>query len=180
MSLEAQVSGVANLPKAGDRLSVTISIGEARAEFSGTPEIVMQSVNSFISKQVPELDLAKRLSLNFSTKDLIERFRDYVKITPEGPRVWSSEKKLSDKEIIALQLVAQRIAAETRNGVLPWMTLTSLQEVTSLNPKSLSSRLSEMNKAGYVSKETTDDDKSQFKISTIGVEWLSGLLSRKS
>jgi len=168
-------------PTLGDRnekLNVAISLGDVRAEFSGTPEIVMQSINNFISKNIPEIDLAKKLSMNFSTKDLVEKFREYVKITPEGPRIWTESAKLSDKEVVALQLVAQRIASETKEGSSPWLTLTTLQEATSLNPKSLSSRLSEMSKAGYVSKQTADD-KSQFKISTIGIEWLSNLLTKK-
>lgn len=160
------------------KLNVTVVLGDAKAEFSGSPEIVIQSVNSFISKQIPEIDLARKLSMNFSAKELVEKFKDFVKITPEGPRIWSAERKLSDKEIVGLQLVAQKIASETR-GVSPSMTLNSLQESTSLNPKSLSSRLSEMTKAGYVIREV-NDEKTQFKITTIGTEWLSTLLQKKA
>jgi hypothetical protein len=161
------------------RLVVTISMGDAKAEFSGSPEVVLQSVNSFILKQMPEIDLARKLSMNFSTKDLIEKFKEYVKITPEGPRIWSQERKFSDKELVGLQLVAQRIASQTREGVSQLMSLALLQETTSLNPKSLSSRLSEMTKSGYVLRDT-NDDKTQFKITTTGIEWLSGLLMKKS
>jgi hypothetical protein len=161
-----------------ERLVVTVSLGDTHAEFSGSPEAVLQSVNNFISKTIPEIDLAKKLSMNFSTKDLVEKFKDFVRITPEGPRIISDQTKLSDKEMIALQLVAQRIASATREGASPWMSLSTLQESTSLNPKSLSSRLSELAKTGYVTKESIDD-KSQFKISTIGVEWISALLMKK-
>ena len=164
---------------ASQKLVVSISLGDAKAEFSGSPEIVLQSVNSFILKQIPEIDLARRLSMNFSTKDLVEKFKEYVKITPEGPRIWSQEREFSDKELVGLQLVAQRIASETREGASPLMSLALLQEITSLNPKSLSSRLSEMTKAGYVSRDA-NDDKTQFKITTTGIEWLSGLLARKN
>lgn len=161
-----------------DRLVVTVSLGDAKAEFSGTPEIVLQSMNNFISKSIPEIDLAKKVSMNFSTKDLIEKFKDFVRITPEGPRVLTGLVKLSDKEFVALQLVAQRIASETRVGTSPWVNLATLQESTSLNPKSLSSRLSELAKVGYVAKETAEE-KSQFKITTIGIDWLSTTLTKK-
>ncbi len=161
-----------------DRLTVSVSLGDRKAEFSGSPEIVLQSINSFISKSVPEIDLAKKLSMNFSVKDLVEKFQNFVRITPEGPRILTEDAKLSDKEVVALQLVAQRIASETRAGVSAWLTLSNLQERTSLVPKTLSSRLSELSKAGYVIKEVTDD-KSQFRISTIGIDWLSGVLSKK-
>jgi hypothetical protein len=160
------------------KLVVIVSLGDTRADFSGTPEIVLQSINNFISKTVPEIDLAKKLSMNFSTKELIEKFEKYVRITPEGPRIVWEQTKLSDKELIALQLVAQRISFETQSGSSPGLSLSQLQEITSLNPKSLSSRLSELAKIGYVTKETIDD-KSQFRISTIGVDWLSNLMSKK-
>ena len=75
----------ATLGEKNEKLTVSISLGAARAEFSGSAEIVMQSINNFISKNIPEIDLAKKLSMNFSTKDLVEKFKDYVKITPEGP-----------------------------------------------------------------------------------------------
>lgn len=161
------------------KLIVSISMGDAKAEFSGSPEIVLQSLNSFILKQVPEIDLARKLALSFSTKELVELFKDHVRITPEGPRVWNQARKFSDKELVALQLVAQRIASETRESTSPLMSLGLLQESTMLNPKSLSSRLSEMTKAGYVSRET-NDEKTQFKITTTGVVWLSNLLLKKN
>ena len=160
------------------KVRVSISVGNANAEFSGSPEVVIQSVNSFISKQIPEIDLARKLAMNFSTRDLVDKFKDFVKITPEGPRVWNQERKLSDKEIVGLQLVAQRIASETRENTSSSLTLAQLQESTGLNPKSLSSRLSELTKAGYVQRESTDE-KTLFKMTTVGVEWLSTLLGRK-
>src|SRR5579871_3234055 len=123
-------------------LNVTVSLGDAKAEFSGTPEIVLQSVNNFVSKNVPEINLARKLSMNFSTKDIVEKFQDFVRITPEGPRIWTQDGRLSDKEQVGLQLVAQRIAADTSEKVSQSLPLNALQEATSLNPKSLSSRLS--------------------------------------
>lgn len=161
-----------------DRLTVSVTFGDSKAEFSGSPEVVLNAINGFISKTIPEVDLARKLSMNFSTKDLIEKFKDFVRITPEGPRVLADQAKLSDKEVVALQLVGQRIAAETRPGSSPWLSLSMLQESTSLNPKSLSSRLSELSKAGYVAKETVDD-KSQFRLTTIGIDWLANLLTKK-
>jgi hypothetical protein len=168
------------------RLNVSITLGDTTAEFSGTPEAVLQSVNSFISRQIPEMDLARKLALNFSVKDLVEKFKDFVRITPEGPRVWNQEekggRKMSDKELIGLQLVSQKIASETRDGVQSSVTLASLQESTALNPKSISSRLSEMTKAGYVIRDTNEEEGNEtcFRMSTIGIEWLSGLLLEKN
>ena len=71
----------------GPNLVVSISINDITVQFSGSSESVLSSVMTFISKHVPTLDLAKRISLNYSTTELIEQFGNFVKITPEGPMV---------------------------------------------------------------------------------------------
>src|ERR1700686_2543075 len=114
MASEAQM---AELSPKEQVLNVIVSLGAAKAEFSGTPEIVLQSVNNFVSKNVPEINLARKLSMNFSTKDVVEKFQDFVRITPEGPRIWTQDGRLSDKEQVGLQLVAQRIAADTQENI---------------------------------------------------------------
>ncbi|MHB8567814.1 MAG: hypothetical protein ACYC7D_11260 [Nitrososphaerales archaeon] len=160
-------------------LSVSVTFGDIKAEFSGDPNTVLHSMNSFLAKEIPDISLAKKLSLNFSAKELVDLFQKYVKITPEGPRVWSNpERKYSDKEIVALQLVAQRIAAETIGANAPSMTLGALQDTTALNPKSLSSRLSELAKTGFVVRENSDEG-TTFRITTQGIDWLAATLAKK-
>ena len=41
-------------------LTVSIAFGDIKTEFSGSPEAVLQSVNSFLAKAIPELSLAKK------------------------------------------------------------------------------------------------------------------------
>jgi hypothetical protein len=96
-------------------LRVSLSYGELKADFSGSPESVLRSMDDFVSKHIPSFNLAKMLSLNFSTTELVESFKDYVRITPEGPWI-VSKAELSDKELVAAQLVAQKIAFETGNA----------------------------------------------------------------
>ncbi len=163
-----------------EKLLVSLAYGEVRTEFSGSPEVVLNAINSFIGKQIPELSLAKKLYLNFAARELVEKFQDYVRITPEGPRVWPGERKLSDKEMIALQLVAQRIFAETGSESAPKeMSLAELQDTTALNPKSLSSRLSEMTKAGQVQRESRKEGGTFFRITTSGIDWLHNTLIKR-
>ncbi len=171
-------------PESDAKLTVSISFGELKTDFSGEPEAVLRSVNEFISRQIPELQLAKKLLVRFGPRDLVEKFGEYVKLTPEGPRVWSNDYKYSDKELVALQLVAQKIGYETSYSSysgsprLSSLTLSELQQLTGLNPKSLSSRLSELSKTGYVLKETVEGE-SRFSITTQGIDWLANVLERK-
>jgi hypothetical protein len=163
-----------------DVLSVSLSYGSLKVEFSGPPEQVLSSLNSFIAKEIPAFNLANRIALNYTVQDLISAFGDLVKVTPEGPRVWHFERKLSDKELIGLQLVGAKIAAES--GTIPialkGMTLAELQSSTGLYPKSISSRLSEMTKIGSVERDSSDPT-ARYKITTQGVAWLRESLAKK-
>ena len=134
-----------NVPSETIELRASLSYGDLKVEFSGSPESVLRSIDSFVSSQIPSFNLAKKLSLNYSATELAEYFKDYVRITPEGPRI-ITRKNLSNKEMVAAQLVAQKIASETGSAKTSSVPLSNLQESTGLNPKSVSSRLSELSK----------------------------------
>src|SRR4029077_19490046 len=90
------------------QLVVAVTYGDVKVEFSGSPDVVFRSLHEFISKEIPNIDLAKSISVNYSLNDLIQMFKDYIRFTEEGPRVWVQDKKFSDKDVIALQLVAAK------------------------------------------------------------------------
>jgi hypothetical protein len=158
-------------------VNVVVTYGETTVEFKGSPEAVLESVLRFLAKEVPQLDLAKKISLNYPASELIEMYSDYVKITPEGPRVITEGRKLSDKDLIALQLVAYRIAGEIGKGDADWVSAQELVLSTALNPKSVSSRISELVKAGYVQKDNSDVVK--YRITTQGIHGLNSTLLKK-
>ncbi|MEM3404020.1 MAG: hypothetical protein QXJ17_05775 [Nitrososphaeria archaeon] len=159
-----------------NKVNVTITFGLLRAEFSGTPEEVVKLFNQFIMQQLPQYDLAQKISLNFTLNDLMLAFANFIRITPEGARIWSTD--LSDKEIIALQLVATKIEYLMNRRSSPSLSLQEIQASTGLNSKSISSRLSELVKANHVERETTDKGVMN-KITTVGIEWLRQQLQKK-
>lgn len=161
-----------------DKVFLSLSYKDLKVDFSGSPEEVLHLVNAFIANELPSFNLAKKLSLNYGASELVEGFQAYVKITPEGPRIMG-DSKLSDKELVAMQLVAQKIAFETGNAKIPFLSLSELQSSTALNPKSLSSRLSELAKVGHVVREENGDP-SGFRISTQGIKWLVDVLGKKA
>lgn len=168
-------------------VSVSVAIGDIKVQFNGSAGSVLQSVIAFISKQVPTLDLAKRISLNYSATELIESFAAFIKITAEGPRIIldpgeTGIKKVSDKQMVALQLAASRIAKDLGKTEIDGMSLSQIQFATTLNPKSVSSRLSELVKSGHVLRNNAKDgvDTMLFTITTSGIHWLKSMLSKKS
>ena len=159
-------------------VSVSVTVGDVKVQFSGTAESVMASVFSFLSKQVPAMDLAKKISLSYDVAELVDRYAHLIKMTPEGPRVIpDSDAKLSDKDMVALQLVAARIAKDAGRAQDDAMQVSEIQSATALNPKSISSRISEMVKAGHVARD--EKEPGRYRITTAGIHWLNSIVDRK-
>jgi len=161
-----------------DSVNVTVTVGDVKVQFAGSAESVMASVMSFLSKQVPSMDLANKISLNYSAQELIEAYSHLIKVTPEGPRVIpDSDAKLSDKDMVALQLVAAKIAKDLGKLQDNAMQVADIHAATALNPKSISSRISEMVKAGHVARDEKEPGK--YMITTAGVHWLNSTIAKK-
>ena len=159
-------------------LRVQVSYGEDRTEFSGSPEVVMRSLHEFISKMIPNMDLARIISVNYSLNDLIQMFKEFVRVTPEGPRVWTQDKKLSDRDVIMLQLVAARIASQSGKMPSDAMNVGDIEAATGLYPKTISSRLSELTKSAHVERVDSDQG-GKYRITTVGTNRLAEQLSKK-
>jgi hypothetical protein len=138
----------------------------------------MRSLHEFVSKMVPSLDLARAISVNFSLNDLIQLFKEYVRVTPEGPRVWTQDKKLSDRDVILLQLVAAKISHLSGRVSSDAMGVGEIEGATGLYAKTISSRLSELTKSAVV--ERVESDKGgKYRITTVGTSRLGEQLSKK-
>lgn len=160
-------------------VSVSVTVGDVKVQFSGSAESVMASVFNFLAKQVPAMDLAKKLALNYEVTELVSRYAGLIKMTPEGPRVIpDSDVRLSDKDMVALQLVAARIAKDTGKAQDDAMQVSEIQSATALNPKSISSRISEMVKAGHVARD--EKEPGRYRITTAGIHWLNSLVEKKA
>jgi DNA-binding MarR family transcriptional regulator len=168
-------------------VNVSIAVGDIRVEFNGSPESVVRSAIGFLAKQIPAIDLARKISLDYAVTELIDIYSSLIKITPEGPRVIpqlgdaAEGKKLSDKEMVMLQLVASKIAKDLGKVQNDGMQLSEIYNATSINPRSVSSRLSELVKAGYVLKENPKEDIDNviYKITTQGIHWLNSVIAKK-
>jgi hypothetical protein len=173
---------------ADTNINASITLGDIKVQFNGSAESVLTSIINFMTKHIPTLDLAKRISLNYAVTDLIETYSNLIKITPEGPRVIISDpyelgiKKISDKEMVALQLIASKIAKDVGKILDDAMQASEIQSTTTLNPKSVSSRLSELVNAGYVVRDNTKDGIGSaivYRISTSGIHWLTSTMIKR-
>jgi hypothetical protein len=159
-------------------LSVVVSYGDTKVEFSGSPEVVLRSLHEFVSKVVPNMELARAISVSYSLNDIIQLFRDYIRVTQEGPRVWVEDKRLSDREVILLQLVAVKASGLSGRAPSDAVSVAEIQAATGLNPKTISSRLSELTKSAQVERVDAEGG-GKYRISTLGVHKLNEQLNRK-
>jgi hypothetical protein len=189
VSIEHSDRGNEDIVTAADRganVNVVISIGDIRVQFNGSADSVMTSVISFLTKQIPTLELANRISLNYTITELIHSYSDIIKITPEGPRILSildgvEVRKLPDKQTVALQLVASRIAKGLGKAEDDKLSMSDLQSMTGLKSKSISSRLSELVKLGYVQRDVMGDggELPGYRITTTGINWLNYMIAKR-
>ncbi len=189
MSIEQSDRGkeeIGSTADPGANVNVSICIGDIRVQFNGSADSVITSVISFLTKQIPSLELANRISLNYTIADLVESYSDIIKITPEGPKIIPildgvELRKFSDKQIVALQLVASRIGKGLGKTEDDRLRISDLQSATGLKSKSISSRLSELVKVGYVQRDIVRNggELPAYRITTAGISWLNSMLARR-
>jgi DNA-binding transcriptional ArsR family regulator len=92
--------------------------------------------------------------------------------------LWIEDKRLSDRDVILLQLVASKASRLTGKGTSDAMGVTEIQAATGLYPKTISSRLSELSKTAQVER-VEGEGGGRYRISTLGVHRLNEQLSKK-
>lgn len=178
---------ISDNPSKNNVVNVSVQFNDIKVQFSGEPENVLLSTITFLTKNIPELRLAQKISLNYSISELIDQYSSIIKITPEGPKILPNlseihGKKFSDKEIVMLYLLGSKIAHELGEASDKSSPISDIQSSTNLNPKSISSRLSELVKVGYVTKTANKESQSEsvgYSIATIGIKWLNDVISKK-
>ncbi len=158
-----------------DYVSATITYKDTTVEFKGKPEAVLESLHRFLTKEVPNLELASKIYLDYSLPEMLDVFGEYIRLTPEGPNIII--KNIADKHLIALELVAYRIAKLLGKSDYDQLSSQELQQMTNLKPKTISSRLSELVKMRCVEKINHNGIK--YKITTYGIHWLASELSKQ-
>ena len=159
-------------------LHVSVSYGESKVDFSGPPDVVMRSLHEFVSKVVPNMDLARTISVSHSLNDLIQKFREFVRMTPEGPWVWVQDRKLSDRDVIMLQLVAAKISSLSGKAPSDAMGVGEIEAATGLFAQTSRPRASVLTPAAPVHRADSEQG-GKYRVTTVGTSRLAEQLSKK-
>jgi hypothetical protein len=113
MSSEADSNNDASL---GQEVSVSITTQSMNVQFKGPLQSVLKSTVDFFIKEFPEVDLARKISLNYERDYLIKKYSSLIKTSPEGaqvlvqphtsstdiPQETQNESGLKDEEVVVV------------------------------------------------------------------------------
>lgn len=125
-------------------LEVTIRYGALEKTITGPPEIVAKEVFAFLTKVIPELELASHLALSVDLNQLAQASEGVLAVTPEGVVVTVPLDHLADRELILLHLAKARIASMLGKSEKDSVQSADLIAATKRTGGTVAGRLSEL------------------------------------
>jgi hypothetical protein len=61
-------------------IRVAITTPDIKVQFNGQPPSIIKNILAFFARQYPEVDLAKKISLNYDAHYLPEKYSRFIKI----------------------------------------------------------------------------------------------------
>ena len=151
-----------------ETVTVHIKYGDVEQTFTGNVNDVWVSINRFFSEMIPAFDVARKAILTVDLEKLIDDCKNIIGVAPEGPSLLVSKQMLTDRETLALHLLAAYIG--NKLGLLNENSLPKeeLQAKLGKSAKIASTRLGELCREGLAVKT----EEGQYKITTIGIKRL--------
>lgn len=160
MSAEQQ-----QLPRIGEPLEITIRYGSIEKKVTGPPNLVAQEVFSFLSKAIPELELASHLALSVDVIQLAQACEGVLAVTPEGVVVTVPLEPLADRELMLLHLAKARIAQALGKSEKDSIQSAELIAATKRTSGTVAGRLSELCGESLAERK----GKGEYRITTLGL-----------
>jgi len=146
-------------------LEVTIKYGAVEKKIIGQPEQVGVEVLTFLTKEIPELELASHLSLSVDLRELAKDCEGILAVTPEGVVVTVPVDKLADRELILLHLAQARIAQMLGKSDKDFVQSSDLIAATKRTAGTVAGRLSELCGESLAERK----GKGEYRATTLGL-----------
>jgi hypothetical protein len=150
----------------GDEVTVTLRYKDLDKTIRGSPESVLREISGFLTTIVPNIDLASKISLSVDLQELIADCHGVLAVTAEDIVVLRGLEKLTDRELVLLNLVRGRIGShigKTKSDATP---SAKLVELVKKNPGTIAGRLSELANEGLVERV----GKGEYRATTLGLQ----------
>lgn len=142
---------------AEEKIEVRIRYKDVEEAFSGSLEEVWLCVNRFFNEFLPSFGIAKKIMLRADLEELVKACEGLIGFSrEEGVFLLVSRDRLTDNEILLLWLLAYYLGfrlgfAETDN-----LSRDLLQAKLGKDAKITSTRLGELVKCGFITKNVDD------------------------
>ena len=157
--------GQQKLTSLGQTLEVTIRYGSLEKRITGQPDQVAVDVFTFLTKAVPELELASRLSLNVDVAELAKACEGVIAATPEGVVIIVPTDSLADRELLLLHLAKTRIAQMLGKSEKDFAQTADLIAATKKTSGTVAGRLSELCGENLAERK----GKGEYRATTLGM-----------
>jgi len=147
-------------------LEVSIKYGTLEKKITGPPEQVAKEVFTFLTKAIPELELASHLALSVDLSDLAKACEGVLAITPEGVVVTVPVDKLADRELMLLLLAKARIAQMLGKSDKDFVQSADLIASSKKTAGTVAGRLSELCGESLAERK----GKGEYRATTLGLQ----------
>ena len=159
------LEGHQQLSNVGQPLEVTIKYGTLEKKITGPPEQVAKEVFAFLTKAIPELELASHLALSVDLNELAKASEGVLAVTPEGVVATIPLDKLADRELILFQLAKARIAQMLGKSEKDFVQSSDLIAATKRTSGTVAGRLSELCTENLAERK----GKGEYRATTLGL-----------
>jgi len=150
-----------------DRLKVSISYKDLRADFEGSPAEVYAGVISFLEKTIPAYSLASRISYSIDLQELLERLSGVIGYNAEeGVFFLKSLNSLPVTEAVTLFLTKRYIEHALGLKDSPTASASEISAALGKSEKTTSGRLSELLQKGFIRRL----DRGDYTITTLALK----------
>lgn len=153
-----------------DELKVKVIYKEHTAEFSGSPKDVYRAVLSYISNLIPTLSIAEKIAYSVDIQELVEKLSGVLAYSKdEGLFFLRPLSDMSDVEAISLYLIKRYVEHSLGFKDSPSVSMSEMTRELNKSEKTVSARLSEMVKKGFVRRL----DRGDYTLTTLGIKELA-------
>jgi hypothetical protein len=159
------LEGHQQLSSVAQPLEVTIKYGTLEKRITGPPEQVAKEVFAFLSKAIPELELASHLALSVDVSQLAQACEGVLAVTPEGVVMTVPVENLADRELILLHLAKERVAQMLGKSDKDLVQSADLVAATKRTAGTVAGRLSELCGENLAERK----GKGEYRATTLGL-----------
>lgn len=148
-----------------ERVEVLVRYQDMEIRLTGSVDDVIRAFLQFMSKVIPNYELASGLTLTVDLEGLLRGLEGVIALTPEGIIITIPKERLSERDLILLHLVKASIGHQLGRLERDSVSISSILSLTGGKPSTTAARLSELVDLDWVERV----GRGEYRVTTYGV-----------